>query len=919
MNNNYDIVGLYDHNIEPYKKIKKAFDDGEKVVGIVHATGTGKTYIALQLAYDNKNKKIMYISPSNGIIEHVKEIIDNNSNLDLDTDFANLEFKTYTSLVNLSKEEIEALDVDLLILDEFHHIGAPVWGDRVNRIIETHSKINVFGMTAYTVRDRGTIYERDMIDPDTYELFSNKIVSRYDLVDAMLDGVLPTEISYRTIFNSYQYAEIIYDFEDRVDKLAINEKDKYKELIKICKKRITSVKGVADLVKSNVKKDGKFIYFCPPGAEIGINDIDTIMNEVKEWFSEELSEDDMVFYVSTSKMGNEGKLNRDAFYKDETLDGKTALGKLRIMFAINQYNEGIHAPNVDGVIMGRSTLSDNVYFEQLGRALFVIKGLESKKPIVIDLTNNYEYIKELEDNLKTRIKDYQQGHSGIRLHKKLEEVSFDIKIENEELYETLRYLKDRLYPTTWDEMYKLAEAYRERYGDLEVPISFRTKDGKTRDNEGKNLGIWIRTQRDFNRKGCLLTERKQLLDKLGMRFDANKFDTIWKSYYELAKNYYQKHHNLEVPTRFKTKNGYSYDEVGKALGNWIRTQRFLFEEGHLSLDRKELLEKIGMRFNISVSEKRWQKMYGLAKIYYEAHGNLDVPSRFKTLNGIVQDNNGEALGSWIKTQKELENKKMLSLSHKELLDKIGMRYEIRDYDKEWKEMYSLAKSYYEEYKDLNISQTFKTKDGVTYDKNGKNLGTWIVTQRRYYQENKLSKEKKQLLDLIEMRFETRDYDKEWMQMYELAKKYFNHYGNLEINSRFITKDGITNDEDGKKLGKWITNQRTENRRGNITNERKTLLESIGMRFDIKRNVNNSSTFCDEYGIDKEKNREIIKYLGYKEMEAKTNFLRSRGIDILTDGILHEIYSMSSDDIEQKYGIDLKSFAKKQDKPKRKIK
>lgn len=845
MSGNFNIVGLYDHNIESYKKIKKTFDNGEKVVGIVHATGTGKTYNALQLAYDNKDKKILYITPSNGIIEHVKETINTNPNLDFSTDFSNVEFKTYTSLVNLSQEEIENLNVDLLILDEFHHIGAPVWGDRINRIIETHPKINVFGMSAYTVRERGTIYERDMANPDSLELFSNKIVSRYDLTDAMLDGVLPTQILYRTVFNNYQYGDLISELAEKVDKLENDEKEKYKELIKLCQKRITSVKGVADLVRDNIKKDGKFIYFCPPGAELGVNDIDTIMNEVKEWFSEELNEEDIVFYLSTSKMGEEGKLNREAFYKDEDLEGKSTLGKLRIMFAINQYNEGIHAPNVDGVIMGRSTSSDIIYFEQLGRALSVLGEGKAKKPIIIDLTNNYEYIRELEDNVKSRIRDYHQGHNGHRSRKQLQDISFDIKIENEELYETLRYLKDRLYPTTWEEMYNLAKIYSEKYGDLEVPISFRTKDGLTQDNEGKNLGIWIRTQRDFYRKGCLLEERKILLEQLEMRFEANKFDTIWKNYYELACAYYEKHKDLEVPTRFKTKDGYNYDEEGKALGNWIRTQRVLFDEGHLLEERKALLDNIGMRFNISVAEKRWQKMYELAKKYYETYGNLEVPTRFRTSNGISEDINGEALGSWVKSQRELEKNKKLSLTHKMLLDKIEIRYEIRDYDKEWNEMYQLAKAYYDEYQDLNISQTFKTKDGITYDKEGKNLGTWIVTQRRYYQESKLPEDKKQRLDLIKMRFEAKDFDKEWLQMYNLAQNYFNHYGNLEISSRFITKDGITKDENGKKLGKWIINQRTENKRGNITKDRKILLENIGMRFDNKRKINNSSTMFYE--------------------------------------------------------------------------
>ena len=194
MNNLYDAVGLYNHNILSYEEIKKSYEKGSDVVGIVHATGTGKTYNALQLAYDNKDKKIIYIVPSNGIIEHIKKVIEDNSKLDIKRDFPNLEFRTYQSLINMNHDEIESLDVDMLILDEFHHIGAPVWGARVNKIIETHPSTKVFGMTAYTVRDRGTSYERDMANPDGNELFSNKIVSRYDLCDAMIDGVIPKPI-----------------------------------------------------------------------------------------------------------------------------------------------------------------------------------------------------------------------------------------------------------------------------------------------------------------------------------------------------------------------------------------------------------------------------------------------------------------------------------------------------------------------------------------------------------------------------------------------------------------------------------------------------------------------------------------------------------------------------------------------------
>ena len=70
----FQTICLYKHNADSYRIIKSAYELGEKVVGIVHATGTGKSYNALQLAYDNKDKKIIYIVPSNGIIEHIKKL-----------------------------------------------------------------------------------------------------------------------------------------------------------------------------------------------------------------------------------------------------------------------------------------------------------------------------------------------------------------------------------------------------------------------------------------------------------------------------------------------------------------------------------------------------------------------------------------------------------------------------------------------------------------------------------------------------------------------------------------------------------------------------------------------------------------------------------------------------------------------------
>ena len=495
--NEFSKVGLYEHNARSYRKIKEAYESGEKIVGIVHATGTGKSYNALQLAYDNPDKKIIYVVPNNSIAEHIENIIRDNPNLDRERDFPNLEFRTYQSFINYSYEELEELDCDLLILDEFHHLGAPVWGSRIKAIIETHPEMLVFGMTAYTVRDRGTAYERDMANPNGGELFSNKIVSRYDLVDAMLDRVLPRDIIYRTSYTNLLGLEQVLENKINNMKATKEELEQYKKILETIKKRVADAPGITEVVRKYVKPNGKYFYFCPVKSEEGTNDINTIMNEAYEWFKTYVPEEDIVFYSTTSEMKEEGKHNREMFYNDKTLDGQDASKKLRVMFAINQYNEGVHAPNVDGVIMGRGTTSDIIYFEQLGRALSV--GGDTKEiyaeydkytyeellniaknkeisipdnirreeliekiiaPVLIDLTNNIEFIKELEDNIKNRVRERRERGTTTKNTSKLIDVSFDIDIVNEDLYQVLSNLRNRIN-NDWDSMYELAKNYYE--------------------------------------------------------------------------------------------------------------------------------------------------------------------------------------------------------------------------------------------------------------------------------------------------------------------------------------------------------------------------------------------------------------------------------------------------------------------------
>ena len=95
--------------------------------------------------------------------------------------------------------------------------------------------------------------------------------------------------------------------------------------------------------------------------------------------------------------------------------------------------------------------------------------------------------------------------------------------------------------------------------------------------------------------------REKQIEKL--KQDKKRLQTMneekWNKKYELAKAFYEHHGDLEIPTNFKTINGYEYDESGVALGIWISTQRQAFKgqkDSKLDEERIKLLNQIVMKW-----------------------------------------------------------------------------------------------------------------------------------------------------------------------------------------------------------------------------------------------------------------------------------------------------------------------------------
>lgn len=143
----------------------------------------------------------------------------------------------------------------------------------------------------------------------------------------------------------------------------------------------------------------------------------------------------------------------------------------------------------------------------------------------------------------------------------------------------------------WRVNYKEAKRYYDTYGNLSIPINYVTQNGVA-------LGRWVANQiRNHNQEKTnaakLTTVQERMLEAIGIVW-KNKFEDGWDRRYELAKAYYEKHGNLDLPSNY-TVDGINVDK-------WVRNIRLKKSNPNssnliLSEERIDQMNCIGMRWN----------------------------------------------------------------------------------------------------------------------------------------------------------------------------------------------------------------------------------------------------------------------------------------------------------------------------------
>ncbi len=771
-------IELYEHNQTAYQAALNMLKSAGKAA-IIHPTGTGKSFIGFKLCEDVPEKIVCWLSPSEYIFRTQVENLTANIGKDA-RNLENVRFYTYAKLMSMTDEELGEIRPDYIILDEFHRCGATIWGQGVQNLLSMYPSAPVLGLSATAIRYLDN--QRDMSD----ELFDGNVASEMTLGEAIVRGILNPP---KYVLSVFSYQKDLAKYEKRVraakSRLIRDEGEKQLEALRHA---LRQVDGLEKIFYKHMKNPaGKYIVFCA-----NYDHMMEMIRKAREWFVRV----DRNPHIYTAYSDDPATSQAFADFKADESE------HLKLLYCIDMLNEGIHVEDIEGVILLRPTVSPIIYKQQIGRALSANK---KKDAIIFDIVLNIENlysIGTIEEEMQAAASYYHfqnREDEIINEHFKVTDEVRDCIALFEKLEETLT--------ASWDLMYEYAKQYYQKHGNLEVPVRYQTK-------EGYGLGRWLLTQRKVRageKYGVLGAKRIRRLDQIGMVWGSYR-DLSWERYFAEARKYYEEHGNLNT-------NVNDVSDSGIRLGAWICQLRTYRKSGiqkkYLTEDRIRALDGIGMIWD--VPDYLWEENFMECLQYYRAYGNLDIPNAYISPRGLK-------IGGWLRRQRLLRKGKTsgAGLTQEQIarLDGIGMVWKTKP-EQQWEKGYAEAKVYCEEYGNLNVPASYVSPGGYK-------LGGWIADRREKGKE-KHSDEQQRRLDEIGMVWVKPD---SWEVRYELAKAYYEEFGNLSIPSKYRA--------DGIWLAKWVNEQKqvyAGKRAGKVLREDQVQrLEEIGIEWGLRMAV-----------------------------------------------------------------------------------
>lgn len=342
-------VGSLDLRPHPYQdEILTALATARADLGqhrniVVAATGTGKTMVA---AFDYRTSVGHGVRPTLLYVAHRVEILEQARaayrGVLRDPSFGELYVRgerpsrwqhVFASVQSLSGrlDQIPADHFDILVVDEAHHSGAQSW----ESVVDHFRPREYLALTATPERADGIdIVERD---------FGGRISAEIRLWDALDRGLL-TPFDYFALDDSTDLRAIRW----------VNGRYDDRELSDLYVRNENRLRIVLDELDRKVEDLDRMraLGFC-------------VSVEHAHYMAQRFTERGLAARAIT---GETAARDRASWVAD------LSAGRLRCIFTVDVFNEGVDIPAVDTVLMLRPTQSATVFLQQLGRGLRKLEG-----------------------------------------------------------------------------------------------------------------------------------------------------------------------------------------------------------------------------------------------------------------------------------------------------------------------------------------------------------------------------------------------------------------------------------------------------------------------------------------------------------------------------------------------------------------
>jgi len=334
-------------------QLAKARKKGKKRALVVMATGLGKTItVALDVNVwlkDNPNGRVLYVCHQNDILRQARTtfeaVIDGNPNHY--GYYHGLAKESHSQILFASFQTMKGhlknfghRDFGYIVIDESHHTHAETY----RPVVEYFCPDFLVGVTA--TPDRADLQ-------DIREVFGKEVFS-LGLPEALAKGFL-APVDYRLVTDELiELGKIENPFRLTVKELnkRIFVPKRDEEIALNIRKRTAHLKNPRTMVFCSSIKHAERFHAYMPGS----------------------------ITVHSGLSRSEQQVRLEAFRN----------GLSPVAITVDKFNEGIDVPQVEVVVFLRSTQSNTVFYQQLGRGLRKLRG--KKKVLVLDFVANCDRV-----------------------------------------------------------------------------------------------------------------------------------------------------------------------------------------------------------------------------------------------------------------------------------------------------------------------------------------------------------------------------------------------------------------------------------------------------------------------------------------------------------------------------------------------